>query len=66
MIDTYYFDKYSDDDFPIKKQQRNERIDRRAKMRQDFMRVNNIGAKKVILPLLEKRARESKKDKKNE
>lgn len=55
-----YFDKYSEEDFRIKKAQRNERIDKRARAKEDFMRVNNAGAKKVILPLLQKRAREAK------
>lgn len=62
MLDTKwaYYDKYDEDDFRIKKSQRNERVDKRAKAKEDFMKVNNIAAKKVILPILQKRAKEAK------
>lgn len=61
MLDTYYFDKYDEDDIRIRKQQRNDRVDRRAKMKQEFMKVNSAGLKKQILPLIAKKSREGKR-----
>ena len=49
-----------EDEFNIKKQNRRAKIDKRSRAKEDFMKVNNIGAKKVILPLLEKKAKEAR------
>lgn len=58
--DTFW-EQMTDEDYPIKKQQRNERVDKRAKMKQEFMKVNSAGLKKQILPLLSKKSREGKR-----
>lgn len=55
-----YFDKYDDHDFPVKKSNRNRKIDRRAQAREDFMKLNGQGLKSTILPLLAKKAKEAK------
>lgn len=54
-----YQTKYDEDDFKIKKSNRRRKIDKRAQAHEDFMRVNGIGLKKVILPLIIKKGRES-------
>lgn len=59
-----FWEQMSDEDYPIKKQQRNDRVDKRAKMKQDFMKVNSAGLKKQILPLIGKKSREAKEGKK--
>lgn len=53
-----YFDKYDESDFRIKGGNRDRKIDKRAKAKQDFMRINGQGLKSTILPLLGKRRRE--------
>ena len=59
MLAKYeYFDKYDDEDFRVKKSNRNRKIDKRAQAKEDFMRVNGQGLKSTILPLLAKRTRE--------
>ena len=65
MSDYYeYFAKYDEDDFRVKKSNRNRKIDKRAQAKEDFMKVNGAGLKKVILPLLQKKAREAKDERK--
>ena len=65
MFDSYaYFDKYGDEDFKVKKANRNRKIDKRAKANEDFQRMNGAGLKSVILPLLAKKAREARKNEK--
>lgn len=56
IIDMWYVDE----EYDIKKRNRREKIDKRARANQDFMKVNNIGVKKVILPIIEKRAKEAR------
>lgn len=53
-----YFDKYDDHDFPVKGKNRDNKIDKRAKANEDFMRINGQGFKSTVLPLLAKKARQ--------
>ena len=55
-----YFDKYNEDDFRIKGGNRDRKIDKRAKAKQDFMKINGQFLKSDILPLLEKKARKAR------
>lgn len=58
-----YIDMWDvEDEYNIKKSNRRNKVDKRMRAREDFMKVNNIGVKKVILPLLEKKAREAKRN----
>jgi hypothetical protein len=45
------------EDYPIKKSQRNERVDRRHKNKEEFMKVNSGALKSQILPLIAKKAK---------
>lgn len=67
MLDSFaYFNKYDDDDFHVRKHNRRRKIDKRSKAREDFMKVNGAGLKSVILPLLEKKAKESREKRKGQ
>lgn len=41
----------------VKGANRNRKIDKRNRAKQDFMKVNNMGVKKIILPLIAKKSR---------
>jgi len=65
MIEDMWFpspyDKYdAEEEYPVKKSNRRNKVDKRQRAHEDFMKVNNIGVKKVILPLLEKKSREAR------
>ncbi len=59
MLDTKFafWNEFSEVDFPTKKQNRDRKIDKRARAKQDFMKLNSAGLKKVILPILERKAK---------
>jgi hypothetical protein len=62
MSDPYtYYAKYDEENFRIKKANRDRKIDKRAQANEDFMKLNGQGMKSVILPLLAKKAKESGK-----
>lgn len=63
-MDIIYWDKYDEDDFRIKKDNRNKKIDKRARAKEDFMKMNGRGLISDILPLIVKKGKEAKKGRK--
>ena len=55
-----------EDEYPIKKANRHRKIDKREQANEDFQRVNGLGLKKVILPLIGKKAKEAREKRENE
>ncbi len=61
MSDPYeYWEMYDENDFIIKKSNRRAKIDKIAKAKEEFMKVNGRELKTTILPLLAKRAKEAR------
>lgn len=58
---SIWWDKYDEDDVYIKKVNRRAKIDKRAKAKEDFMKMNGRGLITDILPILAKNAKNARK-----